>query len=171
MKKNYILPIIIVTITVLINAFIIMHSCFNANVSSSSSGRLVNFLKAIINFFHANTINDNNIGSFTHVIRKLVGHFGLFVFSGFFTSFSFTFVIKKEPFYKDVYFFLLTLTVGIFIAFLTEFIQRFVPGRSGEFVDAMIDFSGYILGTIILKILLMVISLVKTKNDKKRIQG
>ena len=171
MKKRYILPIIIITLTVLINGYIIMHSCFNASLSSSSSGRLVNFLKVIINAFHANTINENNIGAFTHVIRKLVGHFGLFVISGFFTSFSFSFINRKVPFLKDVYYYLLTLTSGFFLASLTEFIQRFVPGRSGEFTDAMIDFSGYIVGTIAFVLIMMVIVLVKNKNDKKRICG
>ena len=169
MKKRYILPIIIITLTVLINGYIIMHSCFNASMSSSSSGRLVNFLKVIINSFHANTINDGNIGSFTHIIRKLVGHFGLFVFSGFFTSFSFSFLFQKKPFMKDVYYYLSTLTTGLFLASFTEFIQTFIPGRSGEFVDSMIDFSGYIVGTIVFVLAMIVISLIKNKNDKKRI--
>ena len=72
MKKRYILPIIIITLTVLVNGYILMHSCFNATMSSSSSGRLVNFLKVIINTFHANTINENNIDIYLRmeIIKK-----------------------------------------------------------------------------------------------------
>lgn len=163
MKKKYLFPIIIISITVFINAFIIMHSCFNASLSSSSSGRLVNILKTIINVFIKDGINDNNIGTFTHVIRKLIGHFSLFVISGFFTSLSFYFIKNI----KHVYYYLSTLTFGFLLATMTEFIQRYVPGRSGEFIDSMIDFGGYITGFLLLVIILLIKSLARGRKNKK----
>ena len=43
---------------------------------------------------------------------------------------------------------------GLFLATLTEFIQRFIPGRSGELLDILIDFAGYSLPLSILGIII-----------------
>ena len=87
-KRYLIATIIVSTLAVSLNFFIILHSCLNGDVSSQASGPVVELLKSFINLFHAETIIDSNIGTFAHVVRKLVGHFGLFLVDGVFTSWS-----------------------------------------------------------------------------------
>ena len=48
---------------------------------------------------------------------------------------------------------------------LTETIQLNVPGRSGEFTDVMIDFSGYLLGAAI--IVLIIFLIIRHQNKKQ----
>ena len=162
-KKELILFIIVTALAVLINGYIIMHSCFNASMSSSSSGRVVNLLKAIINVFHKDTINENNIGTFSHIVRKLIGHFGLFAVSGLFTTWFLYLLLKKHPLFRVDAFPFATLFIGLFLASLTEFIQLFVPGRSGESKDVLIDFLGYCLGFLIIFIIVLII---RRKNHR-----
>lgn len=161
-KRLLITFIIVTVIAVLIDGYIIMHSCFNTNLSSSSSGRAVAFLKAIINFFHKNTINESNIGVFTSVVRKLIGHFGFFLIAGIFNTWSLYLGYKDHRFFKYTYFIVLTLTFGFVLAAFTEFLQTQVPGRSGETRDTMIDFAGHSIGATIT----YAISLIATKKKK-----
>ena len=164
-KRLLITFIIVTVIAVLIDGYIIMHSCFNANLSSSSSGRAVAILKTIINFFHKNTINESNIGVFTHVVRKLIGHFGFFLIAGIFNTWSIYLGQKDYRLFNYTLFIFGTLTFGFLLASFTEFIQMFVPGRSGETKDALIDFSGYSIGATII----YVITLIITKKNRKNI--
>ena len=72
---------------------------------------------------------------------------------------KFTYYLKK---YKHWYGLVFSLFFGLFIAGLTEVIQSFIPGRSGEIVDVLIDYGGYILGTGII----VLIVLLKEKKNK-----
>ena len=162
-KKLLITFIIVTVIAILIDGYIIMHSCFNGNISSSSSGRAVAVLKAIINVFHQNTINESNIGVFTIVVRKLIGHFGFFLIAGFFNTWS-LYLAQKEYYEKQLFIFIMVvLTIGFVFASSTEFIQTFVPGRSGDYKDTLIDFSGYCLGATIIMIVPPIIHKIKKK--------
>lgn len=161
-KRYLVATIIVAVLAVSLNLFIILQSCLNGDRSTESSGFVVELFKSIINAFHKETINDSNIGTFTHVIRKLVGHFGLFLVDGMITSWSiylFSYYLKK---YKHWYGLVFSLFFGLFIAGLTEVIQSFIPGRSGEIVDVLIDYGGYILGTGII----VLIVLLKEKKNK-----
>ena len=156
-KKHFIFTVVVATLAVAINIFIIVHSCLNAAQSTNQSGWVVTMLKTIINSFSKDAINDGNINTFTHVVRKLIGHFGLFVFSGGFSTWAIhlsSYYLKKYKWWYDLIF---TLFFGLFLASLTELIQTFVPGRSGQITDVLIDFSGYILGTGIVVLILFIL--------------
>ena len=162
-NKRYLAATIIVSfLAVSLTFFIILQSCLNGDDSIQSSGLVVNLFKSIINAIHAETINDGNIGTFTLVIRKLVGHFGLFLFDGALVSFSIYLLSVYWKKYKHLYGLIFTLFFGLFLAGLTEFIQIFVPGRSGEVVDILIDYGGYLIGTGII----VLIAFLKEKNNK-----
>ena len=166
-KKRFILSIAIGVFALAINVFIIVQACLDGMRSTESSGIVVDLLKGMINGISPNAINDGNINTFTHVIRKLVGHFGLFAFSGVFTSWSIhlgSYYLKKYQWYMGLVF---TLCFGMFLAGLTELIQSFVPERSGQFTDVLIDFAGYILGTGIVVLILFIIYKVNKKKSKK----
>ena len=157
-SKTYLIwTIVIVVLAISINAFIIVHSCLNASESGEASRGVVDFLKDIINTFSPNAINDGNYDSFASFIRKAVGHFGLFVISGLFTSLTVFLWLNPLKKFKYWILILMSLGFGLFMGILTETIQLNVPGRSGEFTDVLIDFSGYLLGFLIIFLILFLI--------------
>lgn len=164
-NKRYLLATIIMTVlAVAVNGFIIMQACLNGVRSTESSGFVVNLLKTIINGISPNAINDGNIDTFSYVIRKLVGHFGLFAISGLFSTFSLYLWFRPQKCYKNYRLLYLSLGFGLLLAILTEIIQLFTPGRSGQFTDVLIDFSGFILGN---GIIILILYLVYRHHKKK----
>ncbi len=166
-KRYFIAVIILTSLAVIVNAFIIVQSCLNGARSTESSGFVVNLLKTIINAISPNAINDGNIETFSGVIRKLVGHFGLFLVSGLLTSSALYLWIKELSWYKNYLFLCISLGFGFLLAGLTEIIQLFVPNRSGEFTDVLIDFSGYILGLGIIVLIAFLIYRHKKNREIK----
>ena len=163
-KKHFIWTIVIAAIALAINTFIIVQSCLNGNQSTQSSGIVVTVFKSVINFFHKDAINESNIGTLTHVTRKLVGHYGLFVFSGLSSSLAIHFASYYLKNYKWWYGLIFSLFFGLCLAGVTELIQSFIPSRSGEVVDVLIDYSGYVTGTGIIVLILFLI----TKKHKPK---
>ena len=145
---------------VIVNLFIIISACLPSDPSTKESGLIVNISKGIINTFKPDTINESNIGSFTGFIRKFIGHFSVFVFSGFLTTLSVKFIYYNFA-RKFILFVIFSSISGLFFAFLSEFIQLFVPGRSGEITDVLIDFSGYCIGLLII----VLITYIKEKKS------
>ena len=161
-KKYIIWTIVVCVLALAINAYIVMHSCLNAEQSTKQSAGVVQVLENIINTIFPNTITPDNEGAFTSFIRKAFGHFGLFAVSGLFSSLAIFLIL--HPFEKIKQFIVIIggLAYGLTIASLTEIIQLSIDGRSGEFTDVLIDFSGYLLGTLI--IALIVFLVIKKKN-------
>ena len=63
---------------------------------------------------------------------------------------------------------ILSLEFGLLMGLVTETIQLGVDGRSGELTDVLIDFSGYLLGfLLILLILFLIINHLNKKEAKK----
>ena len=152
--KNFFskLPIyqwIIIAIAIVVDVFIIVNACLPAGPSSEESGWVVSVLSSIINGIKPDTINPNNVDSFSSVVRKLIGHFSLFVVGGVFTTLSIKYIYYNFK-QRFVIFVIISCISGLFLAFLTELIQLFVPGRSGEMRDVFIDFSGYIIPVLII---------------------
>ncbi len=165
-KKYLILTIIVTALAIAFNIFIVVQASLNGSMSTSSSGIAVNFFKSIINAFHKDAINESNIDTFRHVIRKLIGHFSFFMISGLLSSLAIHLSSAYLNKYKYWYGVIFSLCFGLFLAGLTELIQSFIPSRSGQITDVLIDFSGYILGTgIIVLIVFLVI-----RQHKKKVQ-
>ena len=152
---------IIIVIALIINLFILVNAFIPAGPSTSESNWIVEPIKEVTNAIKPNTINETNIGTVSSVVRKLVGHFSLFLVSGVFTSLSLIY-IRKELYEKLWLFFVFSCSFGLFLAILTEIIQLFIPGRSGEIGDVLIDFSGYLVALIIIFIILFI----KKKNTR-----
>ena len=145
-KKYLIWTIVFSVIALAVNIFIIVHSCLDASVSTEASSGVTEVVEEIINDIKPGTINETNYNDFASFIRKAFGHFGLFLISGFFTSLALFLIIN--PFNNKKYYriILIALSSGLLLALLTETIQLYVPGRSGELTDVLIDFGGYLLG-------------------------
>lgn len=106
---------------------------------------------------------------FALFIRKSFGHFGLFFFIGFLSCVFM--VIQFKSFFTRVLASMGSSCLGIGLAILTEFIQKFVPGRGPSLKDVGIDVMGYLSAMIIFIIVVCIIYVVKkfkaSKVDKK----
>ena len=158
LKRYKLYQWIIIVLAIAIDLFIIVNACLPSGPSTQESNWIVEPAKNVINTFKANTINETNIDGFSSFIRKFVGHFSLFLVSGILTTLSIKFIYYdlEQKFAK---FMIISCISGLFLAILTEFIQLFVPGRSGEMMDVLIDFLGYIIATLIICLIIYILRL------------
>lgn len=120
MKKK-IISIILVILWML---FIFIMSSFGSTESNSQSGFIVNIIASIFN------ITDTTL--VTIIIRKLA-HFGEYFILGLLVSNALN-IHSKNVFFGIV--------ICILYAISDEVHQLFVPGRSGEVLDVLIDSLG-----------------------------
>ena len=163
-KKYLIWTIIFCVLAIAINAYIIMHSCLDAVRSTQASNGVVEVAEDAINTVSPGTITPENHESFASFIRKAFGHFGLFAISGLLSSLAIYFAFNPQKWSKYYLLIIISLGFGLLMGVTTELIQLNVPGRSGEFRDVLIDFSGYLLGFLII---LLILFLVIRKQNKK----
>lgn len=130
------------------------------------------------------TYGDNNLNSYSSYIvldvyrenqmpfkemayklRKLIGHFGLFAATA--TS-GLVFIFLQFKSYKSQALVLVVYTsLGIFIAFLSEWLQALAPGRGCTIKDALLNSFGFSivsLSFLLLVIILYILSVIKTKK-------
>ena len=89
-----------------------------------------------------------------HTVRKLA-HIAEFALLGFFLTCCLR-VYTKRLFAFCAW----PLLFGLFIAVCDEFLQRFVPGRSGSIKDIFIDFTGVCGGTAVAICIVFAVSFV-----------
>ena len=163
-KKYLIFTIIICVLAVAINAYIIMHSCLDAAQSTEASNGVVEVSEEVVNTISPGTVTPENHDSFATFIRKLFGHFGLFVISGLLSSLAIYLSLNPWEWSRYWTLIVVSLVFGLFMGSLTEIIQLNVPGRSGELLDVLIDFSGYLLGFLIIFLILFLV--VRRQNKR-----
>ena len=109
-------------------------------------------------------INDDNYSDFHSFIRKSAGHFALFGITAVFgLIFFYTYFEDKKKIWMGL---VISISIGLFIAALSELIQYNIPTRGGSFKDVGIDFVGYIIGTIITLGVILIITAIKKRNKK-----
>lgn len=145
---------IIFFILIIINCMTIFYfSNQVANVSSNSSGRIVNFLAQVIPALKNMPEEERQVvcsDVLQPIVRK-TAHFSIYTLLGFFTmNFALTFNADK---YKRG---IASWGAGTLYAVTDELHQYFVPGRSCEFRDVCIDslgvFTGIMIAILIVKI-------------------
>lgn len=90
----------------------------------------------------------------THVIKsnlsmivpKILGHLAMFFVEGILAMWVALNYHSKKKLINIIIF----ASIGLILAMLTEIIQLFIPERSARVVDVLIDFTGYIIGLIVL---------------------
>ena len=92
-----------------------------------------------------NSIRVRLIKTVSYWLPKLFGHGGLFVVLAFFSMFMFYYLDVDNYFAR----FILYVLSGLSVAFISEFIQMFMPLRSASVVDIAIDMGGFIIGTLL----------------------
>ncbi len=166
MKKRKVLTFIVIIIALAINIFILVNACINGEASAQESNQIAHTTADVINTVKPETITQSNFPTFAAKLRKILGHFSLFVASGIFTTWSLVLVgDSKKKFFQVLY----SICVGAFIAFLSELFQLFTAGRSGNFRDVGIDVSGYLVGVFLLILIYLIVKLIqKIKSNKKK---
>ncbi len=141
--------IIFLSLSIVLNLFILINAFIPGDESAATSFWIADILATMINFIKPGTINIDNIDAFSYFIRKLVGHFSLFLLDGVFVGLTFyLFRIYK----KNLNFWFATLfifLIGFLVASSSEAIQLGIPGRVGAINDVLIDMAGYVLASII----------------------
>ena len=148
MKKKEILKWFILAIAVAINLFILVNSFINGEVSAKESNTVAHTAADVINTVKPETITPKNFNKFAFDLRKILGHFMLFAFSGGFTTWSLYLFLKDSKVSYFLWQLLFTFTFGFSLALITEFAQVFVEGRTGAWLDVGIDSSGYFIGVL-----------------------
>lgn len=164
-SKNFVFFRIFLLLSIILNAFILINAFIPGDESAVTSFWVADILAKLINFFKTDTINNENLDSFTYFVRKAVGHFGLFLCDGLLvglTVYLFSSLNKKPNFWFST---LLIILTGAFVASASEMIQVFIPGRVGSFLDVLIDMSGYLLAFAIIFLTYLV---KKLKEEHKK---
>lgn len=137
-KRIKILMIVFVILAIMINAFIIVEAGMSGSSSASQSSWVADIIAKV---FHI-TPDDN----YHHIIRKLIGHFLLYVVDGVFTTLATYYILKYINKYKTNIFLITYLLLGAFLACFSEFVQLLAANRGFAFVDMLINYSGFFLG-------------------------
>lgn len=164
-KKETIIKWTVIVLAIAINVLIIVSAFMDAKKSTSESSWAADIVENVLNFFNKNAVNDANRAEFHGVIRKLIGHFGLFFIDGVLSTFSVYFLLKNTKNNKHYWLLTTSLSFGLLIAIISECIQLAIPGRSGEVLDILIDFSGYLLSSLIIY-LIMFFNIYKKKETQ-----
>lgn len=117
-----------------------------ANTSSKQSSRVVEIVSNIFPIIknmeeQQKTYIKENI--LTPIVRK-TAHFSIYTMLGILTT-NFMITIKNKEMYQI---FIYALIFCAFYAVTDEFHQSFIPGRSAEIRDVLIDFSGALVGVL-----------------------
>jgi len=161
-SKSFYFFRIFLLLSIILNAFILINAFIPGDESAATSFWVADIFATVINLFKANTIDIDNMMTFSYFVRKLVGHFGLFLCDGIFIGI--TFYVYSSINHKPNFWFstLFILLMGAFFASVSETIQIFIPGRVGSINDFLIDLGGYLLALIVLFLILLL------KQSKKK---
>lgn len=146
-------------------ALIFLLSSQNAAVSSGTSGNVIRLIVGIFypGFDNLSAAEQTEIVASLQFLARKSAHFSIYMILG---VLSFLAVISYE---KLLFAMRLTTSGGICLLYAAsdEFHQLFVPGRSGEVRDVMIDFSGAALGIALSMLVFLLICRIKKKRTEK----
>ena len=144
-------------------AFIFMFSSQNADVSSDTSGRIV---KLVVEELYPDFENLSEAEQQTafencqYVVRKMA-HLCAYALLGFFAFLTFVSYTKMRFFTRMFW----ATAVCVLYAVSDEYHQRFVPGRSGELRDLLIDTAGVLVAIVFLTAFVKIIPSLRRKTD------
>lgn len=135
----------------------------NLTITASSSADPNISTSLTIEIKNALVIPGGKLDEFNMYIRKSIGHFTLFLVTGFVGLYTFYLYLNKHKKAK-LLITSITLGIGALIAAISEIIQYFVPQRKAAFSDVALDFVGYLLGFVIALIILYLYQRHKSKK-------
>ncbi len=154
MKKSKIVTyrVVLCILTALMISFIFLNSALDADTSSAQSLGVREFINSVLHSLNINIIlTENFVRKTAHFVEFFV--LGVLLFA---TVRSFITKLGTRILYAPC--------VGFLVACIDEFIQRFSDGRSCQFSDVLLDFSGVCTAVFVL---LLVSKLCKSSNSKE----
>lgn len=140
-KVLYFLPAIVIMVLIFLGS--------NDPASGEKSDFITKFIwKIIDSLFNYNHDYAQELGT-SYIVRK-IAHMTEYSF----LNFSFYFALTKSfnnSFKKNI---ITSVLLSLLYSITDEFHQTFVPGRVGTYQDVLIDFSGMLLSSLILKVVL-----------------
>lgn len=136
---------ILFIITAGLMAFAFIHSSMPADISAEESGSVLSFLQGICDFLGFKPeITD-------HIVRKSAHFCEYAAIGAMLMSCAFSFnKLKPYKYYINVMFF------GLATAVCDETIQLNVEGRAGMISDVLLDFSGVMLGSLVMLVAFLI---------------
>lgn len=139
----------------------------DGQASSQISG---SFIELIIRFFNKNFENLTEsekliiIEGYQHFVRK-AAHFSIFAALGFFSA-GFLYTYNSL---KNIKTPIISVIFVLIYAIFDEVHQMFVPMRSGQLTDVLLDTLGGIFGAVLMNIfLLLIVKFMEAKNEIKK---
>lgn len=154
----------IILITLILGTFYVIFG-FSSQDSKKSGGlseKVTTFIAEKFNILKDKTTQEreNIINKMEKVIRKLA-HFSIYTVVGILLmSFISTYNLKEGIRI------IVSLVIGIIYAISDEIHQSFVPGRSPQITDVMIDTMGVLLGILLVMLCLNLFSKIKQRTKK-----
>lgn len=157
-KLKLLIPWVFVALWMII---IFCFSAQEANESLNTSGGFAEFLARILHkdlYLLDLSEREEILGDCQFMVRKLA-HFSVYSVLG-----VLSFIACKNS--KLKFSQIIASVICVFYAASDEIHQHFVKGRSCEFRDVLIDFSGSVTGIIIISLILFIVGkLIKNKNE------
>ena len=172
-KKNILLIVLFSVLSLLWMLLIFWFSANNGAESGELSGKILKkLLHLLYPHWSAKTAaQQNRIIDRFHLLFRKLGHFSEYLVLGVFLRITWVLITsrliksrQKHP-ARDI---LLPAFLSFLYACSDEYHQRFVQGRSGEFRDVMIDFSGACAGILIVTLILYLRQRRHRKKPKKQ---
>ncbi len=141
MKLNFLRSILLI---ILLGTFLIIFG-FSSQDAEESGGLSSNIAKLLLKQVYHDDIEDKEeiLERTEKVIRK-IAHFSIYTLVGFLLmSFVSTYQLKEN---KRI---IISLSVGVLYAASDEIHQLFIPGRSGQITDVILDSMGVLLGILV----------------------
>lgn len=114
------------------------------------------------------SLDENIFNEMNHVIRKLVGHFGLFLITGL-SGIAGLYLIFENKINKKIGIISAVIygIYGLALAIISELVQLTANNRGPGINDVLIDYSGYLAGMLIFILIVFVCCFVKKKKSMK----
>lgn len=148
--REHRISLIFAVLTIAVMCIIFAFSAQGGEESSAVSSGVSRFIAELIvsGFDELSELErELKIQELVPIVRKLA-HFSVFAALGFFANLSLHSFArergKSTKFAKSIY----AAAFCLIYAMSDEFHQLFTPGRNGNFIDVLIDFSGSIIGIL-----------------------
>lgn len=158
-KKNIVAFCIFISLALGLMIMIFCLSSQNAEISSDTSGGLIRFAIGIVNpdFQELSATEQENIISSLQFFVRKSAHASAYMLLGLCLSGAALQLEGVKPVLRAV----LGFIIAVLYSISDEIHQLFIPGRSGELRDVLIDSSGAVVGTLIIFVIWI---LIKNKN-------
>lgn len=146
MKKK--IKYVFLIIYILIIGVIFLSSLQNSEKSSEESSKVTD---VIVDTVETITNDETKLNyDKTHlIVRKVIGHFGSFFLCGIFGLICYYYFVLKQR--KA---FVISLSCGVIVAIVSELLQLVTDGRKCQVTDMLINFSGYLLSSLIVMLII-----------------